>query len=211
MCLKAAKKKIISTSVSLLYVHHCVTTGDPSASKYSACPRNTPTAEWEVHTSIYLMSTCDGWPHLLEIPTWEAPPTHSVWRCQHILLWSGCSVVYPVGCFMEISLYIKLITSEIIIASRSLHSVWIFTVWGGGAGQVWKKVKLIFPDSDVTLPNEAYARSAFRKIVCTLLLCSSFNGQACFFSFFFFSKKTCLRECSAHFWCRIFLVQHLYV
>lgn len=150
MYIKAKKKKIISTSVSLLYVHHCVTTGDPSASKYSACHWNTPTAEREVHTSIYLMSTCDGWPHLLEIPTWEAPPTHSMWRCQHILPWSGRSVVYPAGCFMEIILYIKLITSGIIIASLTLTSR-IFT------GCVWKKVKLIFPDADVTLPNEAYA------------------------------------------------------
>lgn len=122
MYIKAKKKKIISTSVSLLYVHHCVTTGDPSASKYSACHWNTPTAEREVHTSIYLMSTCDGWPHLLEIPTWEAPPTHSMWRCQHILPWSGRSVVYPAGCFMEIILYIKLITSGIIIASLTLTS-----------------------------------------------------------------------------------------
>lgn len=103
-------------------MHHCVKTGDPSASKYSACHRNTPTAEREAHASIYLKSTCDGWPHLVEIPTWEAPPTHGVWRCQHILPWSRCSVVYPVGCFMEIILYIKLITSEIIIASLSLHS-----------------------------------------------------------------------------------------
>lgn len=24
------------------------------------------------------------WPHLLEIPPWEAPPTHSPLRCQHV-------------------------------------------------------------------------------------------------------------------------------
>lgn len=108
MCLKAGKKKkIISTSVSLLYVHHCVMTGDPSTSKYSACHWNTPTAKREAHTSIYLMSTCDGWPRLLEIPTWEAPPTHSMWLCQHIPPWSGHSAVYPIGCFMEIIIYIK--------------------------------------------------------------------------------------------------------
>lgn len=152
---KPRKKKKISTSVSLLYVHHCVTTGNPSASKYSTCHWNTPTAEREGRTSIYLMSTYDGWPHLLEIPTWKASPTHSVWHCQHILLWSGRSTVYPIGCFREIFLYIRLITSGIRVAPLTLHSIWIFTKGGGVC--VWKKVKLIFPDADVTLPDEAYA------------------------------------------------------
>lgn len=82
------KKKIISTSVSLLYVHHCNTTGNPSASEYSACHQSTPTAEWEPHASIYLMPSCDGWPHLLEIQTWESPSNHNVWCCQHFPLWS---------------------------------------------------------------------------------------------------------------------------
>lgn len=85
MCLRAKKKKIISTSVSLLYVHHCNTTGNPSASEYSACHQSTPTAEREPHASIYLMPSCDGWPHLLEIQTWESPSKH-MWCCQHFPL-----------------------------------------------------------------------------------------------------------------------------
>lgn len=82
------KKKIISTSVSLLYVHHCNMTGNPSASEYSACHQSTLTVEWEPHASIYLMPSCDGWPHLLEIQTWESPSNHNMWCCQHFPLWS---------------------------------------------------------------------------------------------------------------------------
>lgn len=133
MCLKAKKRKIISTSVSLLYVHHCIMTGNPSASKYSACHQSTPTAEWEPQASIYLMPTCDGWPHLLEIQTWESPSNRSMWRCQHFPLLkpvTGCSVVYRIGCFIEIILYIKLITSGILIASVTFQTVWI--CMGGG-------------------------------------------------------------------------------
>lgn len=134
MCLKAAKKKIISTSVSLLYVHHCVTTGDPSACKYSACPRNTPTAEWEAHTSIYLMRRLTSLVRNSHLRGSSHP------QCVAL---SAYSAVKRMQCGLPRWLFYgnKPIHQTYHIRNHNcfsespqrmnIHSVWIFTVGGG--------------------------------------------------------------------------------
>lgn len=89
-------------------MHHCTTTGNPSASKYSACHWSTPTAEREPHTPINLMPTCDGWPRLLETQTWESPPNLNMSCCQRFLqrslffffycYWMQCGSPYMTFC-----------------------------------------------------------------------------------------------------------------
>lgn len=128
-CAWRPRKKKSSALLSLYYMCTIVSRQViHQQANIAPCHQSTPTAEWEPQASIYLMPTCDGWPHLLEIQTWESPSNRSMWRCQHFPLLkpvTGCSVVYHIGCFIEIILYIKLITSGIIIASVTFQTVWI--------------------------------------------------------------------------------------